>query len=167
MCLCQEENWKCFVLLEHLSSYNFVHRATNIKLREKGRNVVGQQLPTMNAITCSRECKRTQHVTSNDVGGCLHGASDACTGSPVTLQLTFYHVQKVHHSMLIIGAKQNWWLLHEWWFENTLSSAWIQLDLFHIFSQHANAPKTLSNNMAYGWFRIEQNQMPPRSDKST
>ena len=53
MCLCQEENWKFFVLLEHLSSYNFVHRATNIKLREKGRNVVGQQLPTMLGVVAS------------------------------------------------------------------------------------------------------------------
>ena len=92
---CQEENWKFFVLLEHLSSYNFVQRATNIKLRANGLNIVGQQLPTMlgvvasvarrlkfslfqtlgsnsqqHATTCSRECKRTQHITSNNVGGC-------------------------------------------------------------------------------------------------
>ena len=193
MCLCQEENWKCFVLLEHLSSYNFVHRATNIKLREKGRNVVGQQLPTMLGVVAS-VCTSLKVFSVSNTGQqfpttrnnmqqgmqtdptcniqrcrglfargfrCLHRVTSHSAAD------FFYHVQKVHHSMLIIGAKQNWWLLHEWWFENTLSSAWIQLDLFHIFSQHANAPKTLSNNMAYGWFRIEQNQMPPRRDKST
>ena len=50
---CQEENWKFFVLLEHLSSYNFVQRATNIKLRANGRNIVGQQLPTMLGVVAS------------------------------------------------------------------------------------------------------------------
>lgn len=33
------------------------------------------------------------------------------------------------------------------------------------FSQHANAQKKLSNNMAYGWFKTEQNQMPPQRDR--
>ena len=50
---CQEENWKFFVLLEHLSSYNFVQRATNIKLRANGLNIVGQQLPTLLGVVAS------------------------------------------------------------------------------------------------------------------
>ena len=139
---CQEENWKFFVLLEHLSSYNVVQRATNIKLRANGLSTVGQQLPTLLRVVASvctslkvfpvsnigQQFPRTrnnmqQHVAENangprgllaiNVASRLHVASDVCTESPVTLQLTFCHIKKVHHSMLIIGAKQNWWLWHD------------------------------------------------------
>ena len=112
---CREENWKSFVLLEHLRLYNFVHRETNIKLRANWRNIVGQQLATMLGVVASVytllkllpvsnighqipiTCNNMQQgmqtdPTCNIQQWCvrLHGASDVCRGSPVTLQLTFW-----------------------------------------------------------------------------